>query len=651
MSDTSPTTSDLSPAEAVLVLGVGVVAGAAAVVWAGAALAAASSGHHLDAALGDAVAAARALPSHLGDPAGAWPPRTRSVLPGPGPYWLATTAVAVLAVAGVALALRMWRRLSRPARIRLGVDTQARFATRADLATLVVASPPPAGRLVLGVVEGVLVATEDRHLAPVTSPSTKVRARQGDRGSVAVIGPARSGKTANLTASLLEWSGPAVVVSVKRDLIDATLARRAKVGDIAVFDPSGVSGMDLERLARWSPLRAAASATGAQKAATALAAAIPRAGVEGGMDYFAKQAEILLAGLLGTAALDPARSMADVARWVLTKDMPTPGGPPSQVLEILRQAVRDPARSAAAEAAIVQLDSVWKNDERTRSQFYATAQTAVHAWLDPAVAASARRDEAQGRWVDLEWLAQGGRANTLYLVSPLDDQRRLAPVLGGLLGDLKDQAYQWDVAGRRLPHPLLLVVDEAGNMPLSWLPEVASTCAGIGILLVTIWQSKAQIDAAYGRLADAVLTNHLTKVVFSGCSDPSTLDYVSRLLGEEEVPRRSWSAEVGAGRRRSISEAPSREALTPFHLLRQVRPGEAVLIHATLPPAHLHARRWWEDPRLIALHDGREPTASPPMRERVRRRIRELIRDARPSAGALAGRPEPTRESTRERGS
>lgn len=131
-------------------------------------------------------------------------------------------------------------------------------------------------------------------------------------------------------------------------------------------------------------------------------------------------------------------------------------------------------------------------------------------------------------------------------------------------------------------------------MPLALLPEVASTCAGIGIALVTIWQSKAQIDAAYGRLADSVLTNHLTKLMFSGCSDITTLDYVSRLLGDDEITRRSWSSELGAGRgRRSISESVTREALSPFHLLRQVRPGEAVLVHGTLPPAHLHARRHW----------------------------------------------------------
>ena len=84
--------------------------------------------------------------------------------------------------------------------------------------------------------------------------------------------------------------------------------------------------------------------------------------------------------------------------------------------------------------------------------------------------------------------------------------------------------------------------------------------------------------------------------MFSGCSDIATLDYVSRLLGDEDVERRSVSYDVGGGSgRRSISESVHREALTPFHLLRQVRPGEAVLIHGTLPPAHLRARRYWEE--------------------------------------------------------
>lgn len=96
-----------------------------------------------------------------------------------------------------------------------------------------------------------------------------------------MIGPSRSGKTVNVIAGLLDWDGPAVVVSVKRDLIDATRTAREQVGTTRVFDPSGVSGLPREGLARWTPLQVAASPRGAQKAAVALAASIPRSGVDG----------------------------------------------------------------------------------------------------------------------------------------------------------------------------------------------------------------------------------------------------------------------------------------------------------------------------------------------------------------------------------
>jgi type IV secretion system protein VirD4 len=80
-----------------------------------------------------------------------------------------------------------------------------------------------------------------------------------------------------------------------------------------------------------------------------------------------------------------------------------------------------------------------------------------------------------------------------------------------LLNDLIAQADHGD--RRPLDPPLLVVVDEAGNTPLRALPEYASTLAGTGAVLVTIWQSLAQNEATYGREADTILTNHLMKVV------------------------------------------------------------------------------------------------------------------------------------------
>jgi len=192
------------------------------------------------------------------------------------------------------------------------------------------------------------------------------------------------------------------------------------------------------------------------------------------------------------------------------------------------------------------------------------------------------------------------RANTLYLAAPDTEFARLAPVLGGLLGDLREQIHAWDIEGRPLPKPLLFVIDEAGQLELAWLPGEVATIAGLGALFVTCWQSKAQITHRYGTLADAVLGGHRSKVIFNGTDDPATLDYLSRIAGTEHVAQRGWSADVSGGRK-TVSEHSQREDLLPAHVIRQMHRHEAVLIHGTLPPVHLKAVLWWEDPDLRRL--------------------------------------------------
>ena len=205
-----------------------------------------------------------------------------------------------------------------------------------------------------------------------------------------------------------------------------------------------------------------------------------------------------------------------------------------------------------------------------------------------------------------------GRSNTLYLTAPSTEFARLAPVLGGLLGDLREQIHAWDIAGRRLGKPLLIVIDEAGQLELQWLPEEVSTIAGLGGMFVTGWQSKSQITHRYGTLADAVLGGHRSKVIFSGTDDPSTLDYVSRVAGTEHVAQRGWSADTGGGRK-TVSEHVQREDLLPAHVIRQMRRQEAVLLHGTLPPIHLRLVRWWEDHDLGQLvPTGDDNKALPP---------------------------------------
>ena len=400
---------------------------------------------------------------------------------------------------------------------------------------------------------------------------------------------------------ILEWDGSAVLSSVKADLLATTQGWRSTLGEVRVYDPTS-SAVPKGASALWSPLQQAGTVVGAQRAARALCDAAPRGGVEGGMDFWLAQAEILLSGMLFVAH-HAHRDMDAVCEWVLTQDRPGELGPGEvrEALDALNLSKSGAVARGAVEVA-KGLVSVWEMEDRTRSSIYATAQTVIWPWTDPGVAASALSPKGRGRsgggfaGIDLPWLLSG--ANTVYLCSPIEDQRRLAPAFGGLLNDLVNQAYRHVAAtGRPLDPPLLVVIDEAGNTPLRSLPEYASTLAGIGVLLVTIWQSLAQLEVAYGKAADTILTNHLTKVFYAGLSDPASLRYVDQVLGEVEVDTRSHSAaeRINGG---SDQFSTVRVPLAPAHVLRQMRPGDALLVHGTLPPAHVRTRPFYRSAHL-----------------------------------------------------
>jgi type IV secretion system protein VirD4 len=157
------------------------------------------------------------------------------------------------------------------------------------------------------------------------------------------------------------------------------------------------------------------------------------------------------------------------------------------------------------------------------------------------------------------------------------------------------------VTRTRLPldPPLLVVLDEAANIaPLSDLDALASTAAGHSIQLVTIWHDLAQISARYGARASTVVNNHRAKLFLSGISDPSTLEYASHLIGDEEVVLPTTTTGRMSGP--STSHSPSVRRLAPPDVLRRIPPGDAVLVYGGLHPARLHLRTWFADPWLSA---------------------------------------------------
>jgi type IV secretion system protein VirD4 len=558
----------------------GAAAAAVATVWAGAALALAVAGHpgrsagSLEATVQAIVRLARD-PAH---PASAWPPGAARLLPGPAAYWLSTAVAATLSLLLAAVGHRLWPRanVGSVRRRPLGIDAIPRFARRRELRDL--HHRGEGDRFVLGVIGRTWLATPN--------------GRKGSPpGAIALVGPSRSGKTTAAITGILRWHGPAVLSSVKGDLLDATIATRRDLGDVRLYDPTGSTGRRGD--GAWSPVRLASTAVAAQRAARTLCDAAPQTGVDGGADFWLAQAEILLSGLLYVAH-HTGRDMGAVADWVMTQDRPGERGS-GEVHTALVHLQANPHTKAELEAARRAIHAIWALEDKTLSSVYATAQTVIWPWADPGVARAAERPN-----ITLEWLTAG--ANTAYLCAPIEDQKRLAPAFGGLLNDLIKAVYlRVTRTGKPLDPPLLIVIDEAGNIPLRSLPEYASTLAGLGVVLVTVWQSLAQLEAAHGRQADTVLTNHRTKIFFSGLSDPSSLRYLTQVLGETEVETTSRSNRE-SGAPSSTQRGISRVNLVPAHAVRQMRPGDGLLLHGSLPPAHVRTVPYFS---LRALNRGR----------------------------------------------
>lgn len=556
-------------------------AGLAAATWLGAHLALLVAGHPRlvpPSAVPDAMVGLLRQPAI---PSDAWSAPVATHLPGPAAYW-ACTATAGMAV----LILTVWvarhlnrRRVGSRPRRPLGVHSHATFARRRDLRPLLIRSEQP-GRFVIGRLGRSLIATEPPRNR---TPGQRRQRSRADCGAIALIGPSRSGKSVTAIGGILQWDGPAVISSVKADLLASTRTWRRTIGDVRIYDPTGTT-IDPAQSARWSPLQHAHTTLGAQRAARALCDAGHHGGPDAALDYWLAQAQILLSGILYVAAA-VGRDMSTVADWILLQDRPTQAsiGQVQSELDQLHESPHVTIRDGA-EAARKALAAIWNLDDRARSGAYSTAQTLIWPWTEPTVAASSTRDPEVAP-TDLAWLHAG--ANTLYLCSPIEDQHRLAPAIGGLLNDILNQAYR-HVARTGLPldPPLLVVIDEAGNTPLRALPEYASTLAGIGIVLVTVWQSIAQLEARYQRQADTILTNHLSKVFFPGLADLSSTKYIDGVLGQTEVPSISRSTQSRTTPT-SVQETTNHQPLTPPHTLRQMSSGTALLVHGTLRPAHI----------------------------------------------------------------
>lgn len=388
----------------------------------------------------------------------------------------------------------------------------------------------------------------------------------GKEHSTLVLGPSRSGKTSSIVVpNVLVAGGAVVVTSTKPDVLRQTAAARATAGWCLLYDPSGIVDVPpgVHRVG-WSPISAAHEWGGALAVADAMVrtsrglrqpSATARAD-----DHWAERASALLATLLHVAAIERS-GMRTLLHWVDRHD----GAPALDALS---------AQGEEAAVAADLLAGILSTDAREQSGIWSTASGVLAAYRSPGAL-----EATEPPFLDVEAFCRG--TNTLYVCAPSSRQQLLAPLVVGMITELRDAAYRRAATdGGR--DPVLFALDEVANIaPLPDLPSLVTEGPGQGLLTLACLQDLSQARARWGPEADAFLSIFSTSVVLGGIADVRTLEAISKIAGEREYPSRTISASRGpSGRQMATSTGATWRPILPVDAIARGEEGWALAVDA-----------------------------------------------------------------------
>ncbi len=392
--------------------------------------------------------------------------------------------------------------------------------------------------------------------------------------AVMVLGPPRSGKTSMVVIpALLGAPGAAVSTATKPDVLRASWRSRARLGQVWLFDPCAEGAQlppQIRRLS-WSPVSAACSWDGALAMARAMSACSGAGKGTSNEQHWRERASALLAPLLLAANLS-GRPIAEVLRWVLRQDLDPAG------------AALEDHRIAVANDVLV---GIAKTDARERSSIFSATAGVLAAYNSDSV----RRAAASPNFDPDRFAAS---RETIYITAPAHQQALCAPLVVGLLEQIRHASYRRAAEQLGGP-PLLLCLDEVANIaPIHDLPALVSEAGGQGLHVMACLQDLSQARERWGdAAAEGFLSLFQTKLILSGIADSRTLEAISLALGEYD--RKLVSYTLGRTRSEKLLPGPgtSSESVT-YHTARQrtLPPGEIAQLPTTGHGLLLRGTSW-----------------------------------------------------------
>jgi type IV secretion system protein VirD4 len=375
------------------------------------------------------------------------------------------------------------------------------------------------------------------------------------KSATMVLGPAQKGKTsAVIIPAVLGCNGAVISTSTKPDVMRTTCRARAEIGDLWLFDPFGEEDLpDGVKRLRWSPVAAADSYDRALIMARAMTACTRVGAGTTNENHWTERSTALLAPLLFGANLNGS-TIEEVLCWTLEHDL----APSLKALQ-----------AAGAKMAASVLVGIERTDTRERSSIFSAAAGVLSAYNSDAV----RQTAAEPNFDPVKFVRSRG---TLYITSAEQYQAASAPLIVGLLEQIRHAAY--DLARNPNPHqiPMLWLLDEVANIaPIHDLPNFVSQAGGQMIQLLIVLQDLSQAATRWGQhAADGFLSLFQTKLILDGIGEPRTLDAISLAIGEYDREHISTSSGTNESGEWFTPQGSSEGTSYQTHRQRTLPPGE-----------------------------------------------------------------------------
>ena len=417
------------------------------------------------------------------------------------------------------------------------------------------------------------------------SPTRTLRMTTEDQ-SVIVAGPRTGKTTTQAIPAVLNHKGSIVVTSNKRDIYDAVVEPKSEDGRVWLFDPQNIAPTNQAQRWWWNPLSVVTDISEARALAGIWSDSSKDLNAKTD-SYFDPASKELLTGLILAASIEGVE-VSKIYEWLIDPKNTEPA-------DILNET----SEYGLAGRSVKEFQDL---PDKQRSGVYGGALKTMGWVTDPSIRQWCENSSNDLTHFDIAEFVES--TDTLISLSREGETSATALVTALTAAVLTEAetlaAHQSD---GRLEVPLLGVLDEAANV-CRWqqLPDLYSHYGSRGIILMSIFQSWAQIQSAYGNQgAEKLWSAANVRVYGGGVSDTTFLKRISELCGDYDQRQDSVSSNHHAVTK---SRSLKKQATLDVSMLGALPPKRAVVLLSAATPTVVKLKPYWKQKTLMQRFKG-----------------------------------------------